>query len=311
MLRQLTCLLLLAAASASAQRLPFEPGEGNFSADALRQGVSATEAQCGAVAGAVWAQPPSGAGECIRYWAAGLQAGTAQRRVLAYIPGDQLVFDSPDAGYTGRNPRSLQAATDTMHAQLGVPVILLSRPGIFGSSGDHKERRREMEPRLVSAALDAIKARHGIAEWSLAGLSGGGHTVASLLAWRSDITCAVAASATASPKLRWTALGRDRDFTGHADSWEPLEHLRREAFHPRLRVFVLGDPKDSNVPWSTQLPLAVKLKELGAAVEVVEGEGSDMQRHNLGGSARLLGAMCLRGDTTPEILQRAAKGLKG
>jgi hypothetical protein len=300
------------ALPAVAQRAPFDPSEANFSAEGLRRGVQASEEQCAAVPGAVWARPASGPGECIRYWAAGFPPqGEPARRALVYIPGDQLVMDTPDSGYAGRSPKQLQALAEGMQAQLGMPFILLSRPGIFGSSGDHRERRREPEARLMSAALDALKARHGIAEWSLVGLSGGGHTVAALLGWRSDILCAVPTSANSSPRLRWQGLGRDRDLTGHADSLEPIEQLRREVFHPKLRVFVLGDPKDGSVLWSTQTPLAARLKELGAEVELVQGEGSDLRRHQLGASGRLLGAMCLRERSTREILERAAQGLKG
>lgn len=302
---------VLCAASALAQRVPFDAGDGNFSALGLVQGVQATENECAAVRNAVWAKAPSGEAECIRYWAAGLPLGQPVERVLVYIPSDQMAFDQPDKGYDSRNPGIVQGLADGMAARAGVPFILLSRPGIFGSSGEHRQRRREPEPRLVSAALDAIKARHAISAWSLVGLSGGGHIVASLLGWRSDIVCAVPVSAVSSPRLRWQAMGRTADLTGHTDSWEPVDHLRSQAFHPQLRVFVLGDPKDSNVPWLTQMPLAQRLRQLGAAVEVLTGEGSDPQRHVLGASGQQVGAMCLKGRSTREIQDAAARGLKG
>lgn len=294
-----------------AQRLPFVTGDDNFSPQALVQGVSATAAACAQVANAVWARTPAGEAECIRYWASGLAAGQPAPRALVYIPGDQMAFDVPDPTYGSRNPQSVQQLADAMHARLEVPVIVLGRPGTFGSSGEHKQRRREPEARLVSAALDAIGAKHAIAEWGMVGLSGGGHTVAALLGWRSDIVCAVPASAVSSPRLRWQVLGRESDFTGHADSYEPLPQLRREVFHPKLRVFVLGDPRDSNVPWSTQLPLAARLKELGASVETLTGEGGGGQRHFLGASGQLVGSLCLRDRPTQDILDLAARGLKG
>lgn len=307
----MAALVAALCGTAQAQRVAFSAGDGNFSAQALVQGVQATAGQCAGVPQAVWARAPSGEAECIRYWAAGLPAGAPAGRVLFYIPGDQLVFDQAESSYASHSPKSIQAAADGMHARTGVPFILLSRPGIFGSSGEHKQRRRELEPRLMSAALDEIKRRHGIQELVLVGLSGGGHTVASLLGWRADIVCAVPASAVSSPRLRWQGMGQTADLTGHADSYEPVEHLRRETFHPRLRVFVLGDPKDSNVTWATQTPLATRLKELGAAVELVTAEGGGPQRHFLGGSGQAVGSLCLRDRPTQEILEVAARGLKG
>lgn len=297
--------------AAHAQRIPMDTGDGYFTAQALMQGVTATPDQCAGVTHAVWAQAAGGAGECIRYWAAGLPAGGAVPRVMVYIPSDQMAFDQADAGYATRNPKIVQGLADGMQARAGVPFILLSRPGTFGSSGEHKQRRRELEPRLMSAALDAIKARHGISELVLVGLSGGGHIVASLLGWRSDIVCAVPTSSVSSPRLRWQGMGRTADLTGYTDSYEPVDHLRREVLHPQLRVFVLGDLKDSNVVWATQTPLADRLKALGADVTLLNGEGSDAQRHALGGSGQRVGAMCLRGATTKDIQETAARGLKG
>ncbi len=303
--------LLATAFAAQAQRIPIALGDDNFNGEGLVKGVSATSEQCASLAGAVWARLPSGEAECIRYWASGLAAGAANSRVLFYIPGDQMSFDTPDAGYASRSPRSMQALADNSQARLGMAFVLLSRPGMLGSSGEHKQRRRELEPRLVSAALDEIKKKHGIEELSLAGLSGGGHTVAALLGWRSDIVCAVPASAASSPKMRWRIMGRDRDVTGFSDSYEPVDHLKAGVFNAKLRVFVLGDPKDSNVMWATQTPLADRLKALGVPVELVNGEGSDAQRHFLGASAQTIGGLCAQGRSTQEILDVAAKGLKG
>jgi hypothetical protein len=244
---------------------------------------------------------------------AGARPNAAITRGLVYIPSDQMAFDRPEAGYTGRSPQALQRLADAAGTRLGVPYILLSRPGIFGSSGEHTQRRRELEPRLMNAALDELKARHGIAEFVLVGLSGGGHIVASLLGWRSDIVCAVPTSAVSSPRLRWQGLGRSTDLTGFGDSYEPVDHLPRStgAFHPKLRVFLLGDPKDGNVPWPTQTPLATRLKEVGVTAELLAGEGSDSQRHVLGASAQQVGAMCLKDQSTSEIQETAARGLKG
>lgn len=308
-----TVLVMLGATHvlASAERLPMPKDNENFGAEALSRGVFATELECSTVSGAVWARTDVGEAECLRYWASGLADGPINPRALIYIPGDQLAFDQPAPGYTSLNPGKMQSLVDEMALKAGVPLILVARPGTFGSSGEHKQRRRQLEPQLVSKALDEIKKRHGVHELTLVGLSGGGHIVASLLGWRSDITCAVPTSSVSSPRLRWEEMGRTTDLTGYADSYEPLPFLRREVMNPKLRVFVLGDPKDSNVKWSTQLPIAARLKELGVNVEVLTGEGSDGQRHALGVSGRQIGALCLLGRPTSEILKVSAHGLKG
>ena len=142
--------------------------EPDFSATALRNGVTATKAQCDAVENAVWAQTENLDQSCLRYWA---------------------------AGFSSRSK------------QLAVPYVFFASPGMYGSSGDHMQRRRPAESRLISAGLDALKQRLGINEFVLVGQCGGGHVTASLITLRADVVCAVVASANASPRIRWQTLG--------------------------------------------------------------------------------------------------------
>ncbi|MBK6648294.1 MAG: hypothetical protein IPG42_00405 [Betaproteobacteria bacterium] len=172
--------LILSSTLALAQRVPFQVGNDNFTSEGLVKGMQASPAHCSQVTHAVWARTEHHGEECIRYWMAGLEGSAKPSNVLVYIPGDQLVFDSPDADYAKRSPASMQLIAEGIYARVKVPVVLLSRPGIFGSSGEHKLRREAGESRLMSAALDQIKARHAVANYSLVGLSGGGHIVASL-----------------------------------------------------------------------------------------------------------------------------------
>ena len=307
------CIALGGAAHADAQRVDFTPGDSDaFTAPGLLQGVRATEAQCAAaLPAAVWVRTAGGAAECLRYWHAGLAPG-ANPKTLFYFSGDVLAGDLVlDPNYTTATPASLQRRVDAWQARLGVPYVFIARPGTYGSSGEHKQRRRALESELISLAVDEIKRRHGIDAPALAGQSGGGHVVAALLTLRADVECAVPASAVSSPRMRWKMKGWKQDSTGYDDSFEPTEALERMRAPPSLRVFVLGDPMDTNVPWVTQTVLADRLKARGVAVALVEAEGSGPTRHGLAQSAMTLAAMCMKGSSTPEILQRAAQRLKG
>lgn len=303
-------LLLAQGTAAASGRLDWPAADAPFTDEQVVQGVKADKAQCDATAGAVWAQPAGVQGECLRYWHAGLD-GDARRRPLFFFSGDLLVGNAVWKGYAGTTTAAVQRTVDNVAKRHGVPYVFIGRPGTYGSSGEHKQRRRVAEARLISAALDAIKQRHGIEELTVAGLSGGGHVVASLLGYRQDIVCAVPTSAVASPRLRMKMRGWTIDATGYNDSYEPIDHLNAERLHPSLRVFVLGDPQDANTPWAMQTTLADRLRSLGGAVEVLQGEGTGPERHVLLQSALVVGAMCLQGKTTDEIRQRAAEGLKG
>ncbi|MES2956514.1 MAG: hypothetical protein V4711_13740 [Pseudomonadota bacterium] len=304
-------LLACCAAHAQSGRIDFPAADAPFTNAAVIHGTRATREQCVATVNAVWAQPEGANGECLRYWHAGLREGM-NPRALFFFSGDLLVQDTVvDITYAATTPARMQAVIDTVPQRFGVPYVFIGRPGTFGSSGAHKERRRAPEARLVSAAIDEIKKRHEIQEISIAGLSGGGHVVASLLGYRSDVVCAVPTSAVSSPAMRMKLRGWTVDATGYSDSYEPMEHLNKTLMNPELRVFVVGDPADTNVPWAVQTALADRLRTLGVKVEVLQAEAVGPERHVIVSSALLIGALCALKQTTEEIQQRAAKGLKG
>jgi pimeloyl-ACP methyl ester carboxylesterase len=292
-------------------RLPFTP-EGNFTEEAVRRGVQATQAQCNGIEQAVWVTTGATEGECLRYWASQMVKPGQNKRILVFFHGDIWVgAGKTNRDYLENNIDKLQTAVDQVGKRLGVPYVYFSRPGTHGSSGDHMQRRRPVESRLISQALDVLKERWRVEEFVIAGQSGGGHVTASLLTLRSDIVCAVPTSAPASPKMRWQMAGRSIDTTGYADSYEPTQYLKAKQHHPKLRVFILGDPNDKNVFWPTQTVLAEKLTELQVHNAVLQGEGTGPDMHGLSNSSRLVASWCFKDWSTPDIEQRAKQGLKG
>jgi hypothetical protein len=195
--------------------------------------------------------------------------------------------------------------------KLDAPYVFVGRPGTHGSSGDHTQRRRPAESILISAALDTIKDRLKIKEFVVAGQSGGGHVTSSLITYRADIVCAVPTSAPSSPRLRWTIKGLKTDTTGYTDSYEPTAHLHKDGVHEKLRVFVLGNPDETNVVWPSQVIMATRLKEVGIPVEILHGQGTGPEGHGLSNSARIVAGWCFKDLPTGEILRKAANGLRG
>lgn len=295
---------------AQVKRVAFSD-KGDFSEAALMSGISATEAQCHAAANSVWVQTKNSGSECLKYWKGGFGTQPA-KRAMVYFHGDLFV----GAGKTGKHyleqtNANLQKNADSWAKYLGVPYIYFGRPGTHGSSGDHMQRRRIGESELVSAALDKLKARLGVDEWVVAGQSGGGHLTSALLTQRADIVCAVPTSAISSPRIRWEMAGRTRDMTNYTDSYEPTQFIVRDKMHPRLRVFVLGDPKDRNVYWPSQTVMADALQKAQVPVWTLQGQGAGPEAHGLSDSARIVAGWCAKDMTSKDIVARAAKGLKG
>lgn len=303
-------LLLSAQAFALVGRLPFTEA-GDFSEAAVVRGVAATREQCQLARHAVWADAGRDGAECLRYWVAGMGQAPV-RRAVVYLHGDIFVgHGKTNPSYLNSSIATAQKDAEAWSKRLGAPYVFIGRPGTHGSSGDHMQRRRPAESALVSAALDVLKARHGIQEWVVAGQSGGGHLTSALLTRRSDIVCAVPTSAPSSPRIRWELMGRNKDTTGFTDSYEPHQHLSKGAMHERLRVFVLGDKSDRNVLWPSQVVMASALAQAGVPVEVLTGEGTGPDRHGLSNSARQVAGWCARDMDTREMLKQAARGLKG
>lgn len=311
--------LLTACASASFDPLvakktgppvPFGVDVG-FSEDDVRNGVVATKEQCDLVENSVWAQTEDAGQACLRYWAAGFSS-TVSNRAVVYFAGDCWSYSKGlESVCREQTTARLKANAEGGSKQLGVPYIVFARPGVFGSSGDHMQRRRPAESKLISAGLDGLKKRLRIDEFVLVGQSGGGHVTASLITLRSDVVCAVPASANSSPRIRWQTLKWTRDATGYDDSYEPHEHLVKSHMHPKLRVFVLGDPNDGNAVWASQTVLADKLRAVAVPVEVLTGQGVGANAHGLAQSAVTVAGWCANNIPTGEIVRRAAAGLRG
>ena len=207
-----------------------------FSAAELLAGTRLSEAACAALPTAVWVVV-AGNGECIRYYLSA--AGGSRTEALIYFSPDVVSNNSrgeatPNEEYLETSPAQLQAVSASWSNDLRLPYILLGRPGTYGSSGEHAKRRTAQEIAVVSAALDAIKARHGYTRLHLVGHTEGGHTAAALLPLRTDLGCVVLASSLLSVRAYLGELGSDRDFTGNKNPIDPIASVDRIANRPEI-----------------------------------------------------------------------------
>jgi pimeloyl-ACP methyl ester carboxylesterase len=304
-----SCAVAPHVASSTGQRVAWKATP-EFSELAVKSGVAATRTDCEAVREAVWVETKAQGGECLRYWKGGFGTGPAKRAIV-YFHGDVWLGTEASPTYLKFTEQTLQADAREWAAKLGAPYIYLARPGTHGSSGDHMQRRRQPESEAISLALDQLKKRYEISEWVAVGFSGGGHVTASLFASRDDVVCAVATSSVSSPRARWILLGRDIDATGYADSYEPLEFIRKANHHPKLRIFVVGSLEDSNTPWASQVLLSGRAKALGLPVMELTGEGTGSAKHGMSNSGRMVAGWCAQDLSDDQIREKAKAGLKG
>jgi dienelactone hydrolase len=183
--------------------------------------------------------------------------------------------------YAATTAYDVQALAEQMCATFTRPFVHLARPGILGSTGHHLDRRRPREVALVDMALTRLKAHFGWRRLNLVGQSGGGHLVAALIARRADIGCAVITSGNTAVAVRNREDGRTTDITGHADFFDPIDHVAEVARHPPEKIIVLTDPNDARVSASVQTAYVEALRGVGVAVDHRFLPGTGKLRHDL------------------------------
>jgi hypothetical protein len=285
-----------------------------FPPENIYGGIRISRQECERLKLAVWVEHRHGS-ECIRYYPGAKIQGAP--RAVFFFHGDVLDGRTPLASASANNSvaAKLKEARNLSGAN-GVPFVLVARPGTFGSSGFHTERRLPKEFYSLNAAVDAIKAKHGIGEIILSGQSGGATTVGALLTLgRTDVACAVATSGgydvMGRARYIFHTQGKGRpgcDTTLHCAPYNVIDFTSRVAANPTRRIFIIGDPLDSNTPFSFQKAFAEKLQHAGHNVIVVEAKAEGSEHHRLAHMATRTAGWCNAGLSSEEIAEKIRAG---
>lgn len=280
----------LAVPRASERFVPYEALHGSFS----------SPAHCAGVPGGFWVEF-GGKGDCLRSYARGLSA-TDNPTVLVYFSGDVLLKTKEGvrfigAGYEQRSPELIERDMARWSERAGVPAIFVARPGLFGSSGDHNQRREPREVMLMERALDAIKRRHRVSAFILVGQSGGGHIAASLLNRRRDVSAVVLSSALLSVREVTDYWNKRRTVQSNgAALYDPIDHLAGIRRDPRPLILVLSDPQDRIVPYPSQLTYVRRLQAAGFEPQHILLSAADKSHHALARHGRRAAELIARGE---------------
>lgn len=266
-----------------------------------------TRTQCLGLEDRVWAVMADGV-ECIAYAASSNIQGASSALLFfgGDIPEEQLAGSRQEEARKNNQRRA-----SAMAAQHGVPVVIVGRPGLMGSSGFHLLGGRRDEGRVIDAAVDALKDKLGIRRLGVAGQSGGARIIAQLLViGRRDISCAaMGAGAYDVPRLRGGGTTRTNIFGDPGSGYlVPILKAGDIPSVPGRRSFVIGDPRDKVAPFVEQKAWADKLASLGHHVQLIEAKAKDPDFHGMSEKAIAAAGMCMNEKPDAEIRTAVESG---
>jgi len=226
---------------------------------------------------AVWTEYPGGQA-CMRFFTGGDVEGADT--VVIRLNGDHTSYVKRDPNTIPDNTVAAQnRIAQGMSESLHLPVVVIARPGMYGSSGDHLRRRSEEEFLAINAALDRIKQLYGFKRVVLSGQSGGATAGAAVLTLgRTDVRCAVLTSGAFALLERAEFIRKrdgfrsdpESDVTGVKWPYDPIDHIFGMVTDPNRNIVVIGNPMDRTAQFEYQVRYADALKAHGHNVRLLE-----------------------------------------
>lgn len=277
--RLFSCLALLASEPLLARSVDDLPLLWNTPAD---------QASCIDPDSALWVRFASGQA-CIRYFSASSLEHAPVVIVMFHGDRNMEMHRAPQT-IAGNTLRAKDKQAAALSQRAGVPVVIVARPGTYGSSGNHGQRRQASEFQALDAALDQLRQRYSIGRFVLLGHSGGATAVAALLTLgRKDVQCAVMTSGAFAllERARMIRLGKGlppregRDTNGLLHPYDPLQHVDGIARVPDRPLFVMGNRNDQIAPFALQEQFYQALRDAGLEVQLIDTPASGPTFHQL------------------------------
>jgi pimeloyl-ACP methyl ester carboxylesterase len=243
-----------------------------------------------------------GFGECIAYIASSteLSGSTAVIFFEGDFPDNATAKDEADT------IASYQRRSRELSERFAVPVLVVARPGVMGSSGSHIKGGQRQEAAMMYATVDALRKKFSLRQLVLAGQSGGARVAAQLLVLgRTDISCAVLGSGAYDlPTLVGGGSVRTNIFGDAPKRYlVPMQAADDVARSSARRVYIIGDPRDTRTPFPQQNAWGEKLQSLGHHAVVLKANGSGPEHHGMSSVALQVAGQCAAGKTESEIRQ--------
>lgn len=244
--------------------------------------------------------------DCIAYHAPERQ-GDGSTAVI-FFEGD--VPEKERQAFDRDAPQLYRRLSQEVADQFKVPVYVIGRPGLMGSSGFHIAGGQRDEAYVMDAAVTELKREAGLRRLALAGQSGGARIAAQLMTLgRTDIACAAMGSGYYGlPLLVGGQTVRTNIFgTTPRRYLVPMDHVTQVVNARDRRAFIIGDVKDTRTPFPQQEAWAKALADASHHAVLVRANGSGPENHGLGRVALEAAGRCAAGQSDRDISDAAEK----
>lgn len=248
----------------------------------------AERSRCNDPDSALWVEFASGTA-CIRYFSALPLKHAPVVIVMFHGDRNREMHQAPET-IAGNSLAAKDQQAASLSRRAGLPVVIVARPGTYGSSGNHRQRRQASEFQALDAALDQLRQRYSIGQFVLLGHSGGATAVAALLTLgREDVQCAVMTSGAFDLLQRAQMIRRSkglparegRDTNGLLNPYDPLQHVDGIAKVPGQALYVIGNPADQVAPFVLQQAFYRALEAAGLPAQLIEAPALGPAFHQL------------------------------
>lgn len=250
----------------------------------LKWGYEPSRETCPDSLGYLWVNHELG-NDCVRYQAS--HALDGNKGVVIYFSGDRdNLLKVPVNEIRNNTVAQREKVARNLSAKLGVPVILVGRPGTYGTSGDHRLRLRQREVTILKAGVDRLRSRYALTEMTLVGHSGGATAAAALLTLGVDnVRCAVLTSGAFGlmERARRRALEAGREFaiSGRPILYDPLDYVEKIPQIKNQKTYVLGNENDKVTPFDLQQRFYTALRDAGHNTELRRVNAPPPRFHDL------------------------------
>lgn len=260
----------------------------DISSSFLKWNSKTEHSQCPGSKSFLWVSHEQG-GNCIRYFSSS-NLIDAEYVVVQFYGDRDMDARQPEYLIKNNTQQDQERYAQHQSEKTGIPYVVMARPGTFGSSGKHSEKRMKSESLAIQKGLVLLKNKYNIKKFILLGHSGGATLVASVLTLgQEDVKCAFLTSGTYNFFTREAVkrINNNENLNFNklneriSMKYDPYFYVNSIVSDEKRIIYIMGDVRDINTPFQSQVSFAWRVSSFSHNVHLLKVEGYPPSFHNI------------------------------